>query len=429
MRSQLATLYSNTRIYLISNLCLAAVPFFLLPLLSRYLGPVEYGRLAMFQLLVAAMSVFVGFGINGYYKRTYFSLEPDHSAAQSMLASDCLRMLSLACLTTLFLLLPFHNLISVTLNLGEGWIFLAVILVFLRAVINLRSTNWQVTGDAKSFAATQIMMAIFEFVFSIITVIFYASNSLSRIGAQVFTAFVFACYGFLSLHKERLIVLRPTRLNHHVDILKFGLPLIPHSFSAVVISSADRFFINEHLGLKEVGIYMLAVQAAMVLNIFFDAINKAYVPWLYNKLERDIRSELVVIVFATYIYFIFLIMVGLIGGFFIAPRLVMLIGGADFGGASDIIGWLIMGQILNGMYLMVTNYIFFAKRTGLLSLVTIVSGLVNIMLLVGFIVPFGLRGAAFAFFISMLIRFFLTWAVAAKVFSMPWLSTLGFPRF
>jgi O-antigen/teichoic acid export membrane protein len=74
------------------------------------------------------------------------------------------------------------------------------------------------------------------------------------------------------------------------------------------------------------------------------------------------------------------------------------------------------------MYLMVTNYIFYSKRTGLLSIASISSGILNLVLLIILVRIFGLEGAAIAFAISMGIRFLLTWWIAHKRHPMPWFN-------
>ena len=81
-----------------------------------------------------------------------------------------------------------------------------------------------------------------------------------------------------------------------------------------------------------------------------------------------------------------------------------------------------MGQAFMGMYLVMTGYIFYSKRTGLLSLTTITSGLINVALLVVLVRLLGLKGAAIAFSISMGIRFLLTWWVAQRRHPMPWFN-------
>ena len=59
-------------IYTISNLLNAAVPFLLLPLLTNFLTPAEYGIVAMFQVLMNGLLPFTGFSLDGAISRQYF---------------------------------------------------------------------------------------------------------------------------------------------------------------------------------------------------------------------------------------------------------------------------------------------------------------------------------------------------------------------
>jgi hypothetical protein len=53
-------LWSGSAIYLVSNICNAAIPFLLLPILTRWLGTTAYGQVAMFQTLLGALAAVVG---------------------------------------------------------------------------------------------------------------------------------------------------------------------------------------------------------------------------------------------------------------------------------------------------------------------------------------------------------------------------------
>ncbi len=111
--------------------------------------------------------------------------------------------------------------------------------------------------------------------------------------------------------------------------------------------------------------------------------------------------------------------------FLYGPALVSLMVGDQYSGAGQLIGWLCLGQGLAGMYLMVTNYVFYSKRTGMLSAVTIFSGVLNVGLLLLLVESRGLLGAAIAFSIAMGVRFLLTWWVAQRRYPMPWLYFLS----
>ncbi len=188
-----------------------------------------------------------------------------------------------------------------------------------------------------------------------------------------------------------------------------------------MLSSVDRFVINDKLGLGQVGIYMVAVQLVAVMGLVFDAINNAYVPWLFERLKRDQMDEKKQIVRWTYVYsFVLICIAGL--AFFIGGPLLIIIAGKEYSDASEVVGWLALGQTFNGMYLMVTNYIFFSKRTALLSLSTIAAGLIHLSLLYPLINNMGLQGAAVAYAISMALKFLLTWFVAHLRHPMPWFN-------
>lgn len=78
--------------------------------------------------------------------------------------------------------------------------------------------------------------------------------------------------------------------------------------------------INTKLGLADTGVYMVAVQLAGALALIFDAISKAYVPWLFERLNRNDPEEKRQIVRYTYVWLV-LILFGAALAFIIGPWL------------------------------------------------------------------------------------------------------------
>ena len=106
--------------------------------------------------------------------------------------------------------------------------------------------------------------------------------------------------------------------------------------------------------------------------------------------------------------------------FVIGPTIVTWVAGANYEGAGKVVGWLILGQVFGGMYLMVTNYIFYAKKTGPLAAVTLFAGLINVLLIMILVPRWGIIGAATSFGLAMGCRFCLTWWIAHHSYPMPW---------
>ena len=184
---------------------------------------------------------------------------------------------------------------------------------------------------------------------------------------------------------------------------------------------ADRFFIAGELGVDKAGIYMLAAQLATVVSLVHESINRAFLPWLFEKLAMNKTEDKKLIVKYTYLWFVVILMTSPIL-FFIGPSIVIIIAGPQYSEAGNIFGWLALGHSFGGMYAMLNCYIYFSKKTYSLSIVTLFSGILNIILLIFFLKIYGLIGAGIAFSISMLVRFFLTWFLAQYVHPMPWLS-------
>lgn len=414
-------LLSDARVYLVSNIALAMVPFILLPILTRSLGPESYGKLAMFQVLVSGFTAFVGLGVNGAYQRKFFDHHQERSEVAIFLGS-CIQTLACSSLLVAIVILLMKHYLVPLVGLEIEWILTAVGVIFFQVLVNLRLTHWQVNGHARTYGLTRFAQALLNMLLSIALVVFFLYGFEGRLSAQIIAPACIAFVCIVSFKREELVKLSTWRRDYLVEILKFGVPLIPHTFGAFLIASADRFFINENLGLKEVGVYMVAVQLSVSLNIIFDAVNKAFVPWLYGKLKENDPLEMLSIVAKTYLWFLLILICGAFGSWLFAPSLTVLIAGQEFIEAGEVIGWLIMGQVLDGMYLMVTNYIFYMKRTELLGLATIISGVINLGMLYYLIPMWGLKGAAIAFLTSMAIRFLLTWFVASRVCPMPWFN-------
>ena len=76
--------------------------------------------------------------------------------------------------------------------------------------------------------------------------------------------------------------------------------------------------------------------------------------------------------------------------------------------------------LFQGFYFMVTNYIFYVKKTHLLSMLTISAAAVLMTLNYVMIPIYGMYGSAYAMITGYILWFILTFLIANKVYKMPW---------
>lgn len=416
MHSRRIGLFSGSTVYLLSNIANAMVPFLLLPLLTRYLTPEEYGLVSIFQALTTGLLAFVGLNTVGAAVRQYYDV--DSKAQLAKYVGGCFKILAVSTVVVLVFFLIFQGWGVEVSGLSIDWLLFSVVASAGLFAVNMRLGLWQVRGQALAFGSLQVSLGVLNAAITLILVIPYGLGAEGRMAAILLAPLLLGSISVVLLRNEGVLDLGSARAEMK-DALAFGAPLAPHVLGLFLLTAGDRFVINSMLGPESVGVYMVAMQISLGIGLVFDAFNKAFVPWLFARLKKDeqaLRQQIVVITYACFGGAFLLAVLLLLAG----PILVYVLAGKDYHSALDYLGILAFGQAFQGLYLMVTNYAFYAKKTGLLSLVTMLSGVLGIALL-WFVVPtWGLQGAAMAYLATMAARFFLTWGLAQYCHPMPW---------
>ena len=414
-------LLKNASTYFGANILNGLIPFLLLPILTRFLSVESYGEVAIFQTLYMALSAFVGITIAGAADRKFF--DDGTSSELANFIGACFQICLFLTMTTTIVFLLFKNQASAILGISMDYIFYAILVSVSLVAIQIRLGQWQVRGRAFAYGFMQVSQSSSIVILAVVMVVIFNLDALGRIYAQVFICGLFAMISIFLLLRDNLLNFVSWNPHHIRESLNFGIPLMPHVMGVFLLTMIDRFVIASELGIGQSGIYMLAAQLATLVALVHEAINKAFLPWLYEKLKQDQMEDKILIVKYTYIWF-FIIIATTPAAFLFGPLFVSIIAGPDYAEAGKVFGWLALGHSIGGMYSMLNCYIYFSKQTSILSWVTIVSGFLNVCLLILFIKIYGIQGAAIAFSISMLVRFFLTWMAAQAKHPMPWLYFL-----
>lgn len=408
-------LLRSAGIYTLTSILNGAIPFLLLPILTRFLTPKDYGLVSMFGVLVSFISPFVGLNINGAISRIYFEKE---TVNIKIYISNCLNILICSTLVVSILFYFMSTLISEITSIPVKMLWIVVIISFTQFVTNIVLTLWQVQTKPIQYGMFQISQTSLNLFFSVLFIVVYGMGWKGSIYAQIITYIFFTVVGIRILIKNDWLKFT-INFNYIKHALKFGIPLVPHALGGVILTMTDRIFITNMVGVDATGIYTVGYQIGMIINILATSFNQAYIPWLFAKLKENNFLSKIKIVKLTYSYFIAIIFMSLLLSF-ISPHFLKLIIGKEFSQSSSYIIWIALGYAFKGMYLMVTNYIFYAQKTSYLAGVTIFSSILNIFLNYFFIKSFGSIGAAQATTVVYLVMFMLTWLVSSKVYKMPW---------
>ncbi len=409
-----SSLFRASGIYTFALVLNSGIPFLLLPILTRYLTPADYGIVSMFTLLVSIFNVFTGLSVHGAINRVYF----DKNINFKEYVFNCIIILIISSSITFIMGLLFLDFISNVSSVTRNWIPLAVVVSFFQFIIFSVLSIYQARMWAKKYSFIMLSQSLINVFFTIVLVVFLNLKWQGRIIAQSLTIII---VGFFCVYLLKNWINMRINLNYIMHALKFGIPLIPHTIGGMLMVLTDRFIITNLLGVEKTGIYTAGLQIGSGITLLADAFNKAYAPWLFEKLGSDNYIHHVKIIKFTYIYFVLIFFSAILLGF-LAPYIINVLLGREFQDSSLVVLWIALGGAFNGMYYMVVNYIFYVYKTHILTFITLISGILNIPLTYFFVEHYGMIGAGYSYSIIFFLQFIFTWILSMKVYRMPWFN-------
>ena len=115
-----SNLFRNSGIYIIGDIINSSIPFILLPVLTRYLTPADYGIIAMFQITVAILFPIMGLSIQGAITIKYFD---DHSVELPTYIGNCLFLVFISSMFVTSIFFIFADTISQLSSIPKGWLW------------------------------------------------------------------------------------------------------------------------------------------------------------------------------------------------------------------------------------------------------------------------------------------------------------------
>jgi O-antigen/teichoic acid export membrane protein len=412
-------LFGSAIIYTVIAGLSAGIPLILLPILTRLLSPEEYGKVAMFSVVVQILGTLTGLSVHGAVGMRYF--DRDKLDFPRYVASCLMILLGSTALVLALVLLALPWLQEFT-KLPGHWLVLAVLLSGSNFIVQTQLSIWQSGKRPLRFGMLRIAQALMDLVLSLLLVVVAGLAWQGRISGIAIAGFATAAVAVVTLVRGKWLRL-PVDRGYIENALHFGVPLVPHAIGGMLIAMVDRFMISNILDVASTGIYMVALQIGLVLNLMNDALNRAYSPVLIEALKIGDPDRDVKIVRATYAYFLALLVFGVALGL-LAPSILSVLVGAKFQAAASVVIFITIGQAVSGMYMMVATYVFYAGRTANLAIITLSCGLLNVAISYWLLRTRGLEGAGQAFMIAQALLFLGTWWLSNRSRPMPWWQAL-----
>ena len=277
-------------VYLTGNVVNSLLPFLLLPVLTRYLTPTDYGLVATSVVLVQVIATAIGLNTSGLIVQSQFA--DDFETRRKLLSTNVLVAAALTAVLVGITLMVGGKVEEVT-EFPAGWTPLLILVSLGLVVQQLYLSILQSRNEAKRFVGIQFLGSTLNLALSVLLVVAVGMDWRGRIlataGAGAVVAIV--CLRGLTV-RLKLLAARFDRVAL-VSILRFGVPLVPHVAGGWAMTMAPRLYLNNLAAVGDTGLFGVAYNLASPVAMVVGAANQAYMPALFSRLaSRDAPGRL-----------------------------------------------------------------------------------------------------------------------------------------
>lgn len=406
-RSKLNLFVQGSFFLVLSNVCIKAINFFLLPLYTKNLTPSMLGVSDSITSFTGILFPILVLGLDSAYSAFYFD-NNDEIRDKKVFSTIGIVLFLLGFIPIAMCFFSKH--FSMILFKNNNY-SLIVIIALLGVSLNLWALPFSLELRLKNKMGRFGVVSIVASVSMIgLNVLFVSVLKLNEISLVLSTSIVgvvyFLLYSIFIGHFPKIRYFDKVLLKR---MLIFALPIIPSVVMAWVLSLSDRYILLHYCGDTAVGLYGIGARFVTLLNVVVNAITTAYTTFAFStKDDEDAKRNY---------YYIFnilscsLILISFTLALF-SKEIIILMTDDSYYSSYEIIRDMMYGQVLYAMSTIVSYGIIFKKKSGYSLIAVSCGAIVNLILNFIFIPRYGLIAAAFTtligYFISMIVTYYFS---------------------
>jgi len=393
---KLKELIFHSSIYSFVWFASSAIGILLLPIYTRFLTKVDYGILEILDQTNTIFKIVLLAGFHTALARFFHGAET-HEDKKLVVSTSMLFVIFSGILGSAAAFY-FSDILSKVL-LGslnyKKYIHINICILFCEMTTLISVTYFVVTKKSKIFALYSFGRLTINILANLYFVIVLKLGAMGILYGNFLALSLQAT--IIAIHIVRLNGIRLHR-STLLKMLKFGAPLIPASFFAVAMHSADRYLIRYYCSLQDVGIYGLGYKFSFMLNaLLLGSFNFIWTGSTMYEIANEPDAGFKYTRITT--YFMALFVTSQLALSLFAVPVVKILAAPHFFDANRAIPLVSMGLCFHAFYTFFTVGVFLKKKTWLLNISYLPAGIFNIVCNIIFLPKFGYMAAAW---ISML---------------------------
>ncbi len=413
LAAQMKRLGRHSAVYGLGGIVSRVLAVFLLPLYTRYLDTEDLGAVGLVVAFSAVLVTILRLGISSAFFRYYFDSTDPARRRLVVRTSFWFTMASATAGLAAGVLLA--EPVADVLGLDDANLVRAGF-VGIWAQMNYEQLTSLFRAEERStaFVLASLANIAVTIAATILLVVVWEQGALGVIVGN-FTGTLVVYLALLAVHREQLGLEFSRPLLREMN--RFGVPLVPAALALIAVNFSDRFFLVHLASLEEVGLYEIGVRIASAMVLLLTAFRMAWPAFAYS-IEDDGEAKRTYAFVLTYLVVIASWLALALG--LLAPWLVRLLTQPEFYEGERVVAPLAFGGMAYAAYIVMAIGVGRAKRTQFNWAITGVAAVVNVVLNLILIPPYGMMGAAIATVAAYGVMFLaMTW-YAQRVFPTPY---------
>lgn len=290
MKRNLRHLAKDTFVYGLSTILSQVISLILVPFYTKELDPVEYGIISLVTLSVNFLMPIGGLGLESALFRYFSKSDDGNEHASYFTSASIIKMVTV--LMLIALILPFYSPLNEWLFDGQlafTYFLLMLATFFLDNISSLAFVILRAERKVTRIATLNIIVLVTSLAFSIYLVLILKMGVFGVLIAGGAASFVKAIlFMRTSLERFKYSAFSWTRLE---ELLRYGVPLVPHKIQSMVISLFTLFIINNKFGLVAAGLYAVANKFAKPLQFIVTMVQQAWSPYKFQIHREEPKPE------------------------------------------------------------------------------------------------------------------------------------------
>lgn len=373
--------------FTVCNFLQKGISFITVPIFTRIMDTEEYGLYSVYSSWYSILTIFATLHLSYYvFNKGLVKYENDKDEFVTSIQS----LSGFITLVLILLYLPFRSYINGKVGMPTALMLCMMVQIFFEPPVLYWTARKRFEYSYKSVLLVTLTISVLNPLFGILLIKLHAfeSDALARvISICIVTAIAGSILAINICRRSHTIFSK----KYWRYTLSFNLPLIPHFLSSTILNQADRIMIERMTTKTNAALYSVAYSAAMVCNLFSQALQQAFLPWLYQKMAKNDYKKIPTIINA-FLIFILAILTVIIC---FAPELVWILGSSKYAEAI----WVIPPVCGSVFFILLQNLFanieYYFEKTKAVAIASVGVAILNIVLNYIFIGIYGYLAAGY----------------------------------